>query len=158
VLADALAEVTGVAETYGDLPAGTRAVSLVDALVPSVALDVLGRCPRDGSCDSAGVSGGLAARLHLINGPLINQKLSSPDGRLHRLLAADHSDAEMIEEFYLRALSRLPTDLELGHWMRCLSESRLREGDDVQPAARRRELWEDLVWSLLNCREFVTNH
>ena len=46
VLADALADVTGVADRYGDLPDRTRAVALVDPAVPSESLDILGRCSR----------------------------------------------------------------------------------------------------------------
>src|SRR5262249_3839660 len=42
VLADALGDVTGVAEKYGDEPAGTRAIAMVDPGTPSRSLDVLG--------------------------------------------------------------------------------------------------------------------
>ena len=52
VLADALADVTGVADRYGDLPDGTRAVALVDPAVPSESLDILGRCSRQSPATS----------------------------------------------------------------------------------------------------------
>ncbi len=47
VLADALADVTGVSDRYGDLPEGTRTIALPDSHIPAESLDILGRCSRD---------------------------------------------------------------------------------------------------------------
>ena len=52
VFVDAVAQVTGVPESYDDYAAGTRAVQLVGAQTTSYALDVLGRCLRERSCES----------------------------------------------------------------------------------------------------------
>ena len=52
VLADAVTDVLGAAERYGDQPLGTRAVALVNPRTPSRTLDVLGRCAREDSCES----------------------------------------------------------------------------------------------------------
>jgi hypothetical protein len=151
VLADALADVTGVADRYGDLPDRTRAVALVDPAVPSESLDILGRCSRQISCDVPGASGGgLAAKLHLINGPLINRKITDPEGRLARTIASGLSDRRLIEEFYLSALGRFPDDLESAFWSEKLKAT-------ADPPGRR-SLLEDFLWGLLNCREFRTNH
>jgi hypothetical protein len=151
VLADALADVTGIADRYGDLPDRTRAVALIDPAVPSESLDILGRCSRQISCDEPGASGGsLAAKLHLINGPLINRKITDPGGRLARAIASGLSDRRLIEEFYLSALGRFPDDRESAFW-----------GEKLEAAAdppARRSLLEDFLWGLLNCREFRTNH
>ena len=151
VMADAIAAVTGVADTYGDLPAGTRAVALYDSLIEAPGLDVLGRCSRTEPCDaSAGATAGLARRLHLINGELLNRKITDPDGRLRQLLAAGAVDDEIVETFYLRALGRYPTETENRYWR-----------DQFQAAGdheERRQRCEDFLWSLLVCREFATNH
>src|SRR4030095_11607479 len=65
VLVDAVAQVTGIADEFEGYPEGTRAVQLVGSRTPSYALDVLGRCTRERSCDSASRSGGgLAQALH----------------------------------------------------------------------------------------------
>src|SRR5262249_20228011 len=61
VTADAIADVTGEPENYRDMPAGTRAVSLVDPLAPAPALDILGRCSRLAPCEGASLGGGLPA-------------------------------------------------------------------------------------------------
>jgi hypothetical protein len=53
----------------------------------------------------------------------------------------------MVEELYLRTLSRWPTARESTHW----EESLAKDGS-------KREVLEDLLWALLNSREFAFNH
>jgi hypothetical protein len=103
-------------------------------------------------CETGAAPVTLAAKLHQINGPLVNAKVASPHGALHRLLASESSAGSetVLEEFYLRALSRLPRPEEREHWMRLIAEA--------PSASQRRERWEDLLWGLLSCREFTTNH
>ena len=89
VLADAISDVLGVAGRYGDEPKGTRAVTLVDPKTRSVALDILGRCSREESCESpTGSTGGLQRKLHLFNGALLNARIAAPGGRLDKMIAA----------------------------------------------------------------------
>jgi hypothetical protein len=52
----------------------------------------------------------------------------------------------LVEEYYLRTVSRLPTPAELKFW----------EGELV--GSDRGKRCEDFAWSLLSCPEFVTNH
>lgn len=152
VLADAIADVTGVAEEYRNHPSGTRAVSLADPYIESETLDVLGRCSREASCESPEESDadGLTLKLHLMNGPLLNRRIAHSDGRLSQLLSAGKSPVEVVRHFYQRALGRHPVDEEFEFWRRRLNA--------VDTAHQRRELLEDFVWSLMTCREFVTNH
>ncbi len=151
VLADVLVDVTGVPEPYADFPAGTRAVALVGPQVASGSLDVLGRCPRQGSCEApAATGGGLAASLHRLNGPLVNRRLTAPEGRLRSLLAVGRPEIDVLREFYLRALGRPPSAPEQVFWDRQFSEAGSAEA--------RARLLEDAVWSLLSDREFTTNH
>ena len=57
---------------------------------------------------------------------------------------------EIVNEFYLAALSRYPTDTEQQFWKQYI---------DVKATANsQRAILEDMVWSLLTCNEFVTNH
>lgn len=150
ILADALADVTGVAEEYAGQEAGSRAVSLLDPLSPAPSLDVLGRCTLGGGCEEkSAAAAGLEAQLHLLNGTLVNAKLTAESGRLRRSIAAKRTNAEIVDEFYLRALGRHATDAELARW-----NERLQAEDESE----RRQRLEDFVWSLLNSRQFMENH
>lgn len=149
VLADAIAATAGVSDQYGDEPAGTRAIALVDPATPAASLDALGRCSREATCEGATAGGGLPAKLHQLNGEFINRKIASTDGRLHRHLATGSTNEAIVDDFYLRALSRWPTDVEREFWR--------QEFVDVGEIERTLRL-EDFVWSLFNCDEFTTNH
>ncbi len=144
VFADAVAQVTAVPDAFPGYPTGTRAVQLVSPATPSPALDVLGRCERKRACDSfSGSGGGLAQALHLLNGSTINDKL-------HGGLAAELpalTNREAIESIYLRAFSRYPSAAELEEWSAMLPQ------DEGRP-----EAVADLIWAVLNSREFSANH
>jgi len=149
VLADALCDVTAVAERYGQQPLGTRAVALFNPSTKSPSLDILGRCSRQNSCEASDmVASGLTTQLHLINGPLINEKLNAEAGRLSRLIKAGLSTNQIVKQFYLLALSRLPSDRESAFWQMQLPD----------PARDQAAGLEDFVWSLLNSREFITKY
>jgi hypothetical protein len=68
-------------------------------------------------------------------------------GRLARLLSENKSDAEVIEEFYLATFSRLPDADELSFAL-----------DQITASSNRAEALFDIVWALINTREFITNH
>jgi len=146
VFADVVAQVSGIADAFPDQPKGTRAVELIGAHTPSYALDVLGRCTRERSCEAPGsAGGGLAQSLHLINGSTINDKLRG--GTLTRLLGSGLSPHDLIDELYLRALSRPASAAEQAAWTPLLAQTA-----DLAATA------EDLLWALLNSREFAFNH
>ena len=144
VLADAISDVLGVSDTYGSEPEGTRAVSLFNPNTESDALDILGRCGRETSCEtSTAAIGGLQRKLHLFNGDLLNTRISVSGSRLAGLILAGKSPMAIVDEFYLAALSRYPTDDERQFWQQKLV-------DKVTPNAQR-ALLEDFVWSLMTC-------
>jgi hypothetical protein len=151
VLADAICDVTGVHEPFGAEPVGTHAVALFDPQIPSELLDVLGRCSRSETCEMAdGGIGGLSARLRLINGPSLNQRIESTGGRLQRVINAGADTESIVAEFYWRCFSRPPTDPERRFW-----HEQIPSG--ANPTDRRARL-QDFLWALLTSREFVTNH
>ncbi|MCH2582166.1 MAG: DUF1553 domain-containing protein [Planctomycetes bacterium] len=151
VLADAISDVLGVAGSYGEEPKGTRAVTLVDPKTRSVALDILGRCSREESCESpAGSTGGLQRKLHFFNGALLNARIAAPGSRLDKLITAGQPPLSIVEQFYLAALGRYPAAAESAFWKKQFTGN--------IPADRQRELLEDFVWSLLVCNEFTSNH
>jgi len=149
VLADAIADVTGISEPFAEEPAGTRAVSLFATNVPSGSLDILGRCTGDGACEPGmETRPGLPTTLHLINGPFLNRRLSDPKGRLQKMLAADIPPEKLIKTFYIVALNRMPADKE--------REFLLGEFQKQNSPDKKRQLAEDFLWSILTSREFIT--
>lgn len=151
VLADAISDVLGIAEQYGAVAKGTRAVALVDPQTPSRTLDVLGRCGREESCESSvGAVGGLPQQLHLLNGGLLNDRIAASGSRLRTLLEERRKPMAIVSEFYLAALSRPPSVAEHQYW-----QDKLKKIDDPQEQSA---FLQDFVWGLLTCQEFVTNH
>ena len=53
---------------------------------------------------------------------------------------------EILEQFYLAALSRKPTEQEIQHWTKQLDS-----------ADKEEQFLEDFVWGLTTCAEFVSN-
>lgn len=146
VFLDALVQVTEVPHRFEGQPESMRAVQLIGPHVSSPSLDVLGRCNRDRPCDTPGPSGGgLARTLHLIQGATLQDKLSG--GIVQRLITTGTSDEGIVSELYQRALTRPPEPAELAEWTTMLAGS-----------PNRRASVEDLLWALLNCREFSFNH
>ena len=146
VLVDAISQVTGVAEQFEGVPAGTRAVQLPTPQSESYALDVLGRCGREQNCETgSSAGGGMAAALHLINGTTVNSKLTG--GIIRKMIGEGSHLPKVISALYLRSLSRHPSPAELEFW-----KSTMQETGDLQQG------YEDLLWTLLNCREFAFNH
>ncbi|QEG40799.1 DUF1553 domain-containing protein [Roseimaritima ulvae] len=148
VLADAISDVTGVADDYEGV---RRAIHVVDRTVSASKLEFLGQCLPGESC-SSGVSRerGIASQLHLMNGDLINAKIRDSDGRLHSLIDQGASTDEIVDTFYLVAFSRPPTHNELAAWV-----DRMDSAPDPQERTARLE---DFLWALLNCHEFSSNN
>lgn len=150
VLVDAVSRVTGVAEQFAGLPAATTAISLPDARIASVPLDLLGRCDRNTTCTADGsAAGSLPLTLHKINGSWLNDKLADPRGRLQQLVREQQSDAAIVTQLYQLGLSRTPSEKELAHWRGKLH---------ARNEAERQRLLEDFCWALLNATEFCCNH
>jgi hypothetical protein len=147
-LLDALCDFTAVPEKFAGLPAGTRAVQLPDGEVNHPFLKTFGQPARELACECERESdGNLAQALQLINGPTVNEKVRNPNNRLGKLLAAKVSDEEVLTELYYAALSRPPFEDE-----RQVALAHVAKSSD------KRKAWEDVVWALVNTREFLFRH
>ncbi len=148
VFLDAINDVTETTTSFEGLPVGTRALSVPDPTVQSYFLDAFGRSVRSTPCECAtDQSPDLAQSLHLINSPHISAKISAGNGRIARLIKADGSDADIIQELYLATFGRPATDSELKTAERFVKNDKSRQ-----------ENFEDLLWTLMNSTEFVFNH
>jgi hypothetical protein len=146
-LADALDFATGTREKYQGLPLGTRAIQLPDTKVRSFLLDVFGRPARQITCEcERTMQPNIAQAMHLLNGDFLNKKIEAPAGRIEELVKTKPLPAA-IEELYLATLCRPPKEAEL---------SKAQEAIKSAPSAK--EGLQDLLWVLLNSREFLFNH
>jgi len=146
-LLDAIAQVTEVAERFPYFYPGKRAIELPDPIVDSYFLTIFDRASRENATCTRKHSTSMTQTLHLVGGDTINAKLRDPKGVLARLLSEDRSDSDIVEHLYLAALCRRPAPEEC----RVAAEGIRRAGD------RRRGL-EDVLWALLNAKEFLYNH
>lgn len=147
-LFDALCRVTDVPEAFAGMPPGTRAVQLPDGEYNVPFLKTFGQPARELACECERESeSNLAQALQLINGPAVNDRLRNANNRLGKLLGQKTAEKDMLEDLYLTTLSRRPTQGEaaamLGH---------------VQRALDKRKAWEDVLWALINSKEFLFRH
>lgn len=148
VMLDAICQVTGVQENFGGLPKNTRTIQLPDESVPSYFLDVFGRPTRETPCEcERPKDANLAQMLHLLNSGEVQTKVANPNGRLALMLKAKKPDAEIVEELYLAAFGRKPRAEELKTVVAYLGEQ-----------TDKKMAFEDLLWALLNTKEFLFNH
>ena len=148
-LLDAISQVTSVPTDFPGYPAGWRALQLPDSNVASYFLKSFGRAERHLTCEcERTATPSMSQALHISNGDTLNQKLSAAGNRIDRMQKDGLSDAQVIEEAYLAALSRPPTPEQ---------EAKLLPLLAVGPAERRQAI-EDLFWSLLSSKEFLFNH
>lgn len=149
VLLDAIDQVTGVPSRFSGVPVGTRAVELPDNGFNSYFLTVFGRPESSSACECERSSeANLAQSLHLLNSGEIQGKLTGGAG-LAATLSADNnrSHSEKIRQLYLLAFSREPTEEEMSVAVA-----------HIEKAENKRFAYEDIVWALINTKEFLFNH
>lgn len=149
VLLDALDSATAVPSRFDGLPAGTRAVQLPDTGGGSYFLTVFGKPEAASACEcERSQEANLAQSLHLLNSGEVQGKLSNGSGRAARLAAErDRSDDEKVRELYLCVYSREPAPEELS-----TATAHVAKNENKQQA------FEDLLWALVNTKEFLFNH
>ncbi|MDP1796564.1 MAG: DUF1553 domain-containing protein, partial [Planctomycetaceae bacterium] len=147
---------------FANLPAGTRAVALPDNSYnrSSPFLRVFGRPEGESVCECERVqSSSLAQSLHLINAGDVKAKLAQAGGRAERLAADLRPNEEKIRELYIAAFSRDPRPDELKTAVEYLAEVRTdAAGNNIDPQKAARENFQDLLWALINTKEFLFNH
>jgi hypothetical protein len=149
VLLDAIDAFNGTTTAFQGLPAATRAVQIPDhGGVNSYFLTVFGK-PAGASaceCERSG-DASLAQSLHLLNSSDIHGKMGAG---IAKTLAADaRPDPEKVDELYYRAFARPATEAE-----RKIALAHVGKAD----AKAKQGAWEDVVWALINTKEFLFNH
>jgi hypothetical protein len=133
----------------GDYPLGTRALQLPDTQLVSQFLDAFGRPERGQTCAcERQQESSVTQALHLSNGQTLNDKLRDKKSRVEDWLKEKISDDEAIRRVFMLALCRAPSDAESARFRKLMADD---------PQASRREVLEDLFWSVLTGREFLFN-
>jgi hypothetical protein len=146
VLLDSISQVTGVAEKFNGWPEGYRAIQVWDNRMPSYFFRIFGRPVRYSVCEcERGTDPSIAQALHLMNSPEIAAKVRSRTGTARKLADSEKKPEAIIDELFLAALSRRPLDAER---MKLLEAFK-----DVD----RRTAVEDVLWAILNSKEFLYN-
>jgi hypothetical protein len=148
VFLDAINQATGTKGGFSGVSANARAVDLPHEGFGSYFLDTFDRPRRVTGCECERSSGAtLAQVLLLANSDEIESKIAASDGRLARLLKAKKPIPEMIEELYLTTYSRQPT-----------AEEMRRTLAHVEEATNKQHALEDVLWAIVNTKEFMFNH
>ncbi|WP_437191797.1 DUF1549 domain-containing protein [Planctomicrobium sp. SH527] len=149
-LYDAFHQVTLTKGDFRGVPAGSEALQLPDTSVAPYFLKVFGQPQADSACEcERAQSANLAQSLHMLNSQEIQTKITQPTGRAHLLAQKqDQSHEERLKELYLWTFSRLPDADELKTGL-----AHINKNKDNVPIA-----YEDIVWALINTKEFQFNH
>ncbi len=144
-LLDAVDAVTGQQTKFKSLPVGTRAIELPDAEYPNYFLTTFAKPRRASVCECERMPDeNLAQALHTLNGDILAGKIADANGRVAMLLKAKKPHEEIVEELYLAALCRLPSDEE-----QAASRELLKQSPNPK------EFYEDLLWALMNSKQFL---
>ena len=191
VILDMQSDVLDVPAAFVGYPAGMRAVQipgvhrkrLRDA-TPQLGdrfLKTFGKPERILACECERSNETTLKQVFVLMGDGLNERLTDPNNRLHRLAMSDRSDAEVIHELYWAALSRAPTDVERAAALEMIQQAgaertsfqRLGKAvltlfaqsggkadtppsiESISDGASRAKALEDIAWALLNAKEFL---
>jgi Protein of unknown function (DUF1553)/Protein of unknown function (DUF1549) len=152
VLLDAVCHVTDSPSQFGGLPADRfaprRAIMLPDESFGSYFLDVFGRPQRISACECERVSeANLAQALHLLNSDEVQTKISRASARADLMVKDPRPDAEKVRELFLWAVGHEPNEAK----MKLALDHIEKHSKDKKVA------YENILWALINTKEFIFN-
>jgi hypothetical protein len=157
VLIDALNKVlesgesytSAIPEPFSFIPEDERTIALADGSISSPFLEMFGRPARDtGLLSERNNQSTDAQRLHMLNSSHIQKKIET-SRRLRGIMAESRRDRrQLIRSMYINILSRYPTATE---------ETAVREYFQAD-GVNQKQAVDDLVWALINSKEFLYRH
>ena len=149
VLSDAITQVLGVPEKFDGVEPGLRAIQLWDNRVRNYLLKTFGRPERMSPCECERITEPtLTGVLHLLNSPELTDRLRHDGGNAARWAEQIGDKNQLAEELTLTFYARFPTVEERQTIIRHLEKA----------GSQRRKAIEDLIWAMMNTREFIQNH
>ncbi|MBL8828403.1 MAG: DUF1553 domain-containing protein, partial [Planctomycetaceae bacterium] len=148
VLLDAVDQSCGTKTRFERTGSEARAVELPHEGFGSYFLDTFDRPKRVSGCECERSSGATLGQVLLLsNSSEVENKIGDGNGLIAKLLKDKRSNDEIIETLYLAAFSRHPTN-----------DERAKMQKYVASSAEPKVGLEDVLWTLLNSKEFVFNH
>jgi hypothetical protein len=148
VMHDAIVQVTGSPSSFGGLPAGTRAIMLPDESSATYFLTVFGKPQRESACECERVGqANLAQSLHLLNSSEIQGKISGGSRIAGWMSDQQKTDSDKLLDLWLACFARTPTAEEMDIAIKHLEAKK----------DKKKEAFEDIVWALINTKEFLFN-
>jgi hypothetical protein len=156
-LLDAIARALDASPKFTGYPAGTRATQVAAPMQTGSEkrfgkngnaerfMKVFGKPDRLLTCEcERNEDAGMMQSFQLITGDLLNGLLREKTNRIGKMMSANASPTQVLDELYLATLSRPPTAGEAGGLL-----------DYVEKAKDKRAAWEDVAWGLVNAKEFL---
>jgi len=148
VFLDAVNASCGVKGGFSGVSANARAIDLPHEGFGSYFLDIFDRPKRVTVCECERSTGAtLGQVLLLANSEEVEGKIADGNGRVAKFFKEKKPTADMIDELYAAALSRPATVAE-----------KKRITEYIEKAENKQRAVEDVLWALLNTREFMFNH
>ena len=150
VLYDAFHQVTATSQNYSGLPPGTSALQLRDVSVAPYFLKVFGQPAADTACEcERSMEANLAQSLHLLNSSEVQGKIANGSGRAAKLAGdTERPHEERLKELYHWVYSRDPDTEEIA-----IAMAHIEKHPEKPQLA-----YEDILWALINTKEFLFNH
>jgi hypothetical protein len=148
-LMDAIVQITGVEERFTGWAPGTRAMQIPHG-APTYLLTAFGRVADREFAQERKEDPSITQILHLMNSDMLNNKIQSREGTLAKLLTTPQIDnSHLTDQIFLMTLARYPTQLE--------KETVMKSASGTSGSARD-HVFQDLMWVLVNSKEFLYNH
>jgi len=148
VLLDALSGATNVPTKFDDYPDIKKAILLPNENGRSDFLEIFGRSKRVTPCEcETSLAPNLSQVLYLLNSDELQRKLTDKNCILEDFSRSDKRAGELVDELFLRTFSRSPRPEELAIAV-----------EQIDKSMNRRAALEDILWTLLNSKEFLFNH
>lgn len=144
---DCISQVTETKNKFPGLPLGARAVQIADGQVSNYFLTTFGRATRESVCScEVKLDPTLSQSLHLLNGDATTQRITQGN-LIGKLLKDKKTPEEILNEIYVRCLSRLPS-----------ADEKTKVLALVDAEKDKKLVLEDAFWAVLNTREYMFNH
>ena len=144
---DCISQVTETKNKFPGLPLGARAVQIADGQVSNYFLTTFGRATRESVCScEVKLDPTLSQSLHLLNGDATTQRITQGN-LIGKLLKEKKTPEEILDEIYVRCLSRMPS-----------ADEKTKVLALVNAEKDKKQVLEDAFWAVLNTREYMFNH